>query len=76
MRAVGTRLRLIALVLSVVVAGCAPRAVRVDCDKHLEPINASAAGKPTTPQSATHPQISPSPKRTSADGADRQDSAP
>ena len=37
---------IIALVLALVIVGCASHRTRVDCDGHLRPINAPAPAKP------------------------------
>jgi hypothetical protein len=76
MSAVDTRIRLAAVLLLALVVGCTPHAVRVDCDKHLKPINASGMGKSAPTQSALPPQTSVSPKTVGAEVTDRQDAEP
>jgi hypothetical protein len=76
MSAVDTQVRLAVVLLSALVVGCTPHAVRVDCDKHLKPINASGMGKSAPSRSALPPQTSLSPKTVSDEAGDRQDSEP
>jgi hypothetical protein len=76
MKAVEGRIRLSAgLLLCAPLLGCAPHAVRVDCDKHLEPIN-MAAGKPATTKSVVPTQSPATPDKASDDSRSRQDAEP
>lgn len=62
------------LVMAAIVTGCAPHAVRVDCDKHLEPINRpSLAGKRALAPSALSPQSLQSPEKVTEDSATPKD---
>jgi hypothetical protein len=66
-----------ALVMSALITGCAPHAVRVDCDKHLEPINRPApAGKRAAATSALSPQSPQPPEKGTDDSTTRKDPEP